>query len=258
MDRGQGCIMLIFCAIIRIINQVNKTYYFDNSMKSIKQKKVKTNLYDQLRELTDYRRAQGRMHELRFILIIVIMAIMSDFKSLRAMGDFVKKNKDELIKLFKPNKDRLPSYLTIGRALQHIDFDELNKIFNNWAIGYVTIEDKDWISADGKAIAGTVTNSQNKFQKFTGLVSLFSNKRKQVIGASRTNSKKENEIPQLKSLIKMLELEGVVITGDALHCQANTIKEIVKSKNDYCIGVKGNQPRLLSQVKKKYSRRKSD
>ena len=188
----------------------------------LKQQETK-NLFILLNDLTDYRRAQGKMHELRFVMIIVIMAIMSGFNSLRAMGDFVKKNQKELIQLFQPSKNRLPSHQTIGRILQNVDFNELNKIFHNWAINYVAIENKDWISADGKAIAGTVSHSQNKFQQFTSLISLFSSKRKQVISADRINSKKENEIPKLKELIKALDLKGVVITADALHCQKGTI-----------------------------------
>ena len=203
-----------------------------------------------LSQLEDHRRAQGRMHELRFTLILAIMSTMSGFHSLRAMGDFIEKNRKELIKTFKPKNDKLPSYLTINRVLQDIDFDKLTKIFHEWAISFVKIEDSEWISIDGKAIGGTVSALRNKRQKFVNLISVFSSKRKQVIQVGKINNGKESEIPKARELIKMLNLENVIFTMDALHCQKKTIQTIIKSNNNYCIGVKGNQKKLSKQLKK--------
>lgn len=215
-------------------------------MQNTKQK----NLYDMLLELDDQRRAQGRRHELRLVIILVIMATMSGFHGLRAIGDFIKKNKKELIKTFKPKKDRLPSYLTAGRALQQIDFDELTKIFHKWTIGYVKIDNGEWISIDGKAIGGTVSGLRDKRQSFINLVSVFAGQRKQILQTGKIGNSKESEIPKVRELIKMLDLKGIIYTLDALHCQKETVKTIVESKNNYCIGVKGNQKKLYKQLKK--------
>jgi len=54
----------------------------------------------------------------------------------------------------------------------------------------------------------------------------------------------------VRKLIKMLELEGVTFTMDALHCQKETMKEIIESKNNYIVQVKGNQPTLQENLKK--------
>ena len=51
-------------------------------------------------------------------------------------------------------------------------------------------------------------------------------------------------------MIKALDLEGVIFTLDALHCQKETVKLIKESGNDYVIGLKGNQKNLLNKVKK--------
>ncbi len=61
---------------------------------------------------------------------------------------------------------------------------------------------------------------------------------------------KRSEIPLVRELIKMLDLEGAVFTLDALHCQKETTKVIKESGNEYVIGVKGNQQKLYEQVKK--------
>jgi len=220
-------------------------------MNTVKTKNDRYNLYQLLDQLSDHRREQGRRHQLKLIIILVIMAIMSGATSLRAMADFIQRNQPELLELFQPKKNRLPSHQTIGRSLQQINFDELSSIFHIWAVHLIKIEDQEWIAVDGKAIAGTVSNSQNKFQEFTGLVSLFVSKRQQILGSVKVNNKKDNEILKLRELVDLLGLTGAVITADALHCQAKTLTSIKVSGNDYCIGVKKNQPNLLRAIKKK-------
>ena len=234
----------------QIIGYSHRDFIFKISMNTKKlMQKDSQNLFHRFAQLEDPRRGQGRTHELSVILIIVTMAIMSGYLSQRAMGDFVSKHRKELIKIFKPKRDRLPSRQTIGRVFQVIDFDKFSIIFYEWSSEYVDIKKGDWISIDGKGINGTLTNTGTKLQKYTNLVSIFASKKKQVITAGKVNDK-SNEIPLVQQLIKDLDLEGVVFTLDALHCQKKTTKTIIKSKNDYVIGVKGNQKKLYEQVKK--------
>jgi len=43
----------------------------------------------------------------------------------------------------------------------------------------------------------------------------------------------------------MLEIEGCIVTVDAMHCQTETAKTIIGKRADYVLPVKENQPRLL-------------
>ena len=215
-----------------------------------KQKSTKQdNLFILLSDLKDFRRGQGRMHSLPMVLLIFIMAAMSGFNGFRPTGDFIKKHKKELIKLFKPKNDRLPSFQTIARILENIDFDKLTEIFYSWASSRVVIKKSEWCSLDGKAIGGTVKNPHNHHQQYTSLVSVFASKQKQVLATGKVELGK-NEIETVKQLIEMLDLKGVIFSLDALHCQKDTVKTIVKSKNHYVISVKGNQKKLHNRVKK--------
>jgi len=216
-----------------------------------KQKIIKQdNLYLMLSDLKDFRRGQGRMHSLPLILIIFIMSTMSGYGGYRPTGDFIKKHRKELVKLFNTKNGRLPSFQTIARVLENVDFDSLTNIFHRWASTYVTINKNDWFSLDGKAISGTVKNPHNHHQRFTSLVSAFSSKQKLVLAAGEVRIGKRNEIETVKQLIEKLDLKGVIFSLDALHCQKNTVKSIISSKNNYVIGCKGNQKNLHRQVKK--------
>ncbi len=207
------------------------------------------NLYERLFELKDYRRAQGLQHNLPLILIISTMAIMSGYFSIRGIGDFITKHRKDLLLYLKPKKNRLPTFQTISRVMINIDFKKFAEIFQEWSMSNLDISEQTWVSLDGKAIGGTVTNPHNKHQEYVNLVSVFLNKEKKVLAVDKVNSK-SNEIPLVKELIKKLDLENVVFTIDALHCQKKTTKVIVESKNDYVIGVKGNQKKLFTSLKK--------
>ena len=216
-----------------------------------KQKTIKQdNLLLLLSDLEDFRRGQGKMHPLPMVLLIFIMAAMSGFNGFRPTGDFIERHKQELIKLFKPKNNRLPSFQTIARILENIDFDKLTNIFHRWASSRIAIKKSEWCSLDGKAIGGTVKNPHNHHQRFTSLVSVFASKQKQVLATGKVELGKKSEIETVKRLIGILDLKGVVFSLDALHCQKNTVKTIVKSKNHYVIGVKGNQKKLHNRVKK--------
>ena len=218
-------------------------------MQDEKVKEKRRNLFQEFSKLQDFRRAQGRSHDLPTVMIILTMAIMSGYTGQRAMGDFVKKNRKNLLKIFKPKKDKLPSYQTLARILANIQFEELIKTFSKWTDNYSKVAKGTLCSIDGKAIGGTVKNPHNKFQEYTNIVSIFASERKQVLRIGKVKDK-SSEIFLVQDMIKILDLEGMILTLDALHCQKETTKIIIKSNNDYIIGVKGNQKNLHDTIKK--------
>lgn len=217
----------------------------------MKQKQKKQDIIALLKTIKDYRRKQGQRHPLEVILIIIIMAIMAGSKGERAIARFAQNNKKDLIKALKIKRGEIPTRCIIQRTIQNINFSELQNTFYLWSLKIVKIKEKDIVNIDGKAIRGTVKNSQTNFQNFTSLVSVFASKRRQVLAAGKIETKKENEIPKVQELIAMLDLNDVTFTLDALHCQEKTVDIIKKTGNHYIIGVKNNQKKLYQDIKKK-------
>lgn len=181
--------------------------------------KQSSNLLDYLAQIKDPRRLQGQRHELQIILLITLMSIMSGYIGYRPIGDFMKRNKEDLLATLKPKKRRLPSFDVIRQVLIGIDFEQFSKQFHAWAKQYINISKNEWVSIDGKAIGGTVTNSSTLDQNFVSLVSLYCSKKKLVLGNAQVSNSKESEIPVVQQLIEALNLQGVIFTLDALHCQ---------------------------------------
>jgi hypothetical protein len=207
------------------------------------------NLLDYLEEIKDFRRGQGKMHTLKTILVIILMATMSGYFGQRATGDFVKKHHDELVEQLKPKNDKLPSYQTIARVMKYLDYSKLTTAFRSWAKTTIELTDEEWAAVDGKAIRGTTKDAGTSQQKYTNLVNIFMVRTGQIMDQGKVNNK-SNEIPLVAGLIERLGLTGLIFTADALHCQKKTVKAIVESGNHYVIGVKGNQPKLYKALKK--------
>jgi len=178
-------------------------------------------------KIPDRRRGAGQRHEQTFVLVLVVMSTMSGYLGYRAIGDFIKRNKESLLEHLRPKKNRLPSFDTVRRIVQGIDFSLVSKQFYRWACQYIPLSRDEWVSVDGKVIGGTVTNANSSNQQFVSLVSLYCSKKKLVIGNEKVLHKKENEITIVQQLIGALELEGVTFSLDALHCQKKRQKSLL-------------------------------
>jgi len=54
---------------------------------------------------------------------------------------------------------------------------------------------------------------------------------------------KSNEIPAVRQLLDMLDIEGCMVVADAVNCQRETAKAVVAGKADYLLNVKDNKAR---------------
>ncbi len=70
-----------------------------------------------------------------------------------------------------------------------------------------------------------------------------------VVAGQRAVATKSNEIPALPLLLAGFDLQDVVVTADALHCQRGTAAYVTGRGGHYVLTVKGNQPRLRAQLK---------
>ena len=64
----------------------------------------------------------------------------------------------------------------------------------------------------------------------------------------KTVDNKTNEIPAVKELIEMLDVKGMIITADAMHCKKETAEKIVNNGGDYVLQLKANQKSFYEDV----------
>jgi hypothetical protein len=134
------------------------------------------------------------------------------------MGDFVKGNSEELLKLLAVK--RLPSYSTIRRVIIAVPVDRLSTILSHWnrpsmEAGQVL----KWLQIDGKALNGTVADYGDSNQDFINVVSLFFGQQKAVLDSASFHNKEGSEIKVVQGMVKKMGIKGAVLTADAMHAQ---------------------------------------
>ena len=97
---------------------------------------------------------------------------------------------------------------------------------------------------DGKAIKST--DAIKSIETMMNIVTAYTDTGI-ALGQITVNSK-SNERPAVRELIEMLDIEGIVITADAMHCQKETAKTIIDNKGDYVLQLKANQGKFYEDV----------
>ena len=139
----------------------------------------------------------------------------------------------------------LPSESTIRRVLQNLDPADVDAHLRSWLCTRTgTIEGRTVIAVDGKTMRGARTSKDPAPHLLAAL--------DHATGAVLTQQRvagKSNEIPALRELLEPLDLEGVVVSADAMHTQTGTAQWIRDQGGHYLLTPLGNQKTLRETLK---------
>lgn len=199
-------------------------------------------LIDALKTMIDPRTRAGRRHSLVSILAIATCAMLSGARGYQGIYQWALKLTPAQRKKFGC-RNTLPSEPTFRRVLQSLNADVFDDLIGNWFSSLVTLKGKA-IAVDGKTLRG----SRDGDKKAIHLLSALLHEEKVTI-AQREVGEKTNEIPTLKTLFDPLNIEGSIVTTDALHTQEETSRYLVRDKKaDFLMTVKDNQPLLKKEL----------
>jgi hypothetical protein len=116
---------------------------------------------------------------------------------------------------------------------------KFQQAFLKWVEAIRAITNKQIVAIDGK----TLRRSRDKDKFPLHLVSAWALENKMVLGQVKTREK-SNEITAIPELLRVLELEGCIVTIDAMGCQKDIAEKIIDKGADYVLGLKGNQGTL--------------
>jgi len=80
-------------------------------------------IVDAFQSLPDSRRGAGQRHNHALCLALFTLSVSAGCRGFIAISDWLKSYQEELLALFKPAKNRLPSYSTIRRILLNLDYE---------------------------------------------------------------------------------------------------------------------------------------
>jgi predicted transposase YbfD/YdcC len=192
--------------------------------------------------ITDHRITRNKLHSVEEILFLTLTAIICGAEGWRDIERFGKAKIDFLRQVF-PFKNGIPSDDTIRRFFRALDPKVFQACFVSWVKTLVLPGDSH-VAIDGKVSRHTFDGDQNPLH----MVSAFASESRLVLAQEKVLDK-SNEITAIPNLLNLLDLEGGVVTIDAMGCQRE-IAEIIGEKGaDYVLSLKGNQGTLHTDVR---------
>ena len=192
-------------------------------------------------DLKDHRQGMKVQHDLLEIIAMTLIAIAADCDGWDEIEDFCQQYEEWLKSVVGLSLlEGVPSADTFERVWQKLDSKEFKKSFQRWTESIRVKIKGEVISIDGKTSRGSVDEEKSPVH----MVSAWLSEQKMVLGQIAV-PEKTNEITAVPELIKMLDIEGCIITADAMSCQRTIVAEVKRKKAEYVIGLKGNQSGLL-------------
>ena len=196
--------------------------------------------------LKDPRINRGKKHNLSDIFFISICAAICGADTWTAIEEFGKAKESWFTEILGL-ENGIPSHDTFGDVFAVINIEEFSECFTRWVYDLTAYYSKDdMIAIDGKCLRGSVDKASKKAAIY--MVGAWSNKNQMVIGQEKV-AEKSNEITAIPKLLLKLEIDGAIVTLDAMGCQTKVANQIIKQGGNYFLSLKGNQGKLHEDVK---------
>lgn len=152
-------------------------------------------------------------------------------------------------------KAGIPADDTIARTISAIKPEQFQACFLKWMAAVHTLTQGELIAIDGKTLRGSYNREDRS--STIHMISAYAIANKLVLGQLKTD-KKSNEITAIPELLQLLDLQGALVSIDAMACQTKIAKTIIEQKGDYLLAVKGNQGNLSKAVQQAFSALRND
>lgn len=200
-------------------------------------------LIDLLKTVTDPRKPRGVRYSLTCILAIATCACLSGARSFEGIAQWAAELSREGLKRLGCRRLRPPSEKCFRVTLQRINAAEFDSKIGSWLAGRNVLAGKG-IALDGKTLRGAHDGDKPAPHLLGAVLH-----REGIIVAQQSVGEKTNEIPCVKPLLENLNIEGAVVTADAMHTQKETARFLVEDKKaDYVFTVKDNQSTLRQDI----------
>jgi predicted transposase YbfD/YdcC len=193
-------------------------------------------------EVSDPRReTRNKLHALHDILMIVFCAVLSGIEDWVGMETFAVE-KEAWFRQFLRLPNGIPSHDTLSDVLGRLAPGVFAEAFLRWTQAALPSLADEQICVDGKTLRG----SRGK-EGAVHLVSAYAAKARLVLAQTAVGGK-SNEITAIPAVLALLDLQGAVVTIDAMGCQKAIATQIVEAGADYVLALKDNHPQLSEDV----------
>ncbi|MFD9286687.1 ISAs1 family transposase [Streptomyces mirabilis] len=194
--------------------------------------------------IPDPRRRRGVRHPVGALIAVAVCAVVAGARGFTAIGEWARDAGRAALERLGLERGGVDES-TLRRLFARLDADRLDAVLGVWALARTArVAGRRVIAIDGKTVRG----ARGGGSAAPHLVAALAHGSGAVLGQVEV-SEKSNEIPAARQLLHLLDLDGVVVTMDALHTQHDTATLVTRAGGDYVLTVKANQKSLYAQLK---------
>lgn len=212
-------------------------------------------LYERLKKVTDRRKQRGKRYEAAVVLTLLVLAKLAGEKQVSGIAQWARLRADWLSEVLPLRSGKLPCANTYQYVCDHIDKEELDAE----VAAYTARRSMErpqarsggkqkWrqLAVDGKVLRGTDRQAAPG-REAKMVVSAYEVQTRRV--CKQTEVEKKGKEPQAAiDLIDRLNLQGYVVSADALHTRPKWCRAVRHQGGHYILIVKENRKELYEDI----------
>lgn len=177
-------------------------------------------LIEGLKGIGDHRGRQGREYPLDGLLGLIVVAMLSGRKGLRAIARYGHDYPEVLPHLgFSQEKPYRLAHTTLSRMLEGLNLKALRRVLKQ----ELKVQGGQSLVLDGKKLRGSRGD-----EAAVHILEAFIAQTKQVMGSVQVKGDEAREVEQLLEVLGLDSLKGLVVLGDAAFAERPLASTILK------------------------------
>jgi len=197
-------------------------------------------------------RADNARHELLEVLFIALAAVLCGAESCADMADFGQ-SKEGLLRLVLGLEHGIPSHDTFSRVFRLLEPEAFERAFRQFMAAFAKankLKLSGVVAVDGKALRGAYERGGKTTPLH--LVNVFAVDARMALAQRKAPGRDETK--GALEVLKLLDLEGSIVTADALHCRRGFAAAVLERGGDYALTIKANCRPLFKAVMQQFTR----
>jgi predicted transposase YbfD/YdcC len=186
------------------------------------------------------------------VLFIALAAVLCGAESCADMAEFGR-SKEGLLRLVLDLEHGIPSHDTFSRVFRLIEPAAFERAFRRFMAAFAKahkLELSGVVAIDGKALRRAYERGGKTSPLH--LVNVFAVDARMALAQRKAPGRDETK--GALEVLKLLDLEGSIVTADALHCRRGFATAVLGRGGDYALTIKANCRPLFKAVTQQFTR----
>ena len=194
-------------------------------------------------EMPEPRQKAKVLYPLPELLLCCLVAVLCGAEGWVEVEEYGEA-KLEFLRRFLPFAHGIPSHDTFSDVFNALDRERFKAAFIAWTAA-LQQNIREIVAIDGKTLRRSFDRGDGRGP--IHMISAWAAGQRLVLGQLAVGAK-ENEITAIPELLALLNLQGAIVTIDAIGCQKKIAATIRHRGADYLLALKDNQPTLDRDV----------